>query len=418
MPMEKKAEIIIVGAGASGLAAAIQAAREGARVMVLEHMEAAGKKILSTGNGKCNFTNRKQGIAYYRGKNPAFVLPVLEQFGFEETLQFFEGLGIVPNGKRDGYYYPASGQASSVREVLLMESRRLKVEIFYGIGIRSIEKRKGKFLFHTKQGEFVSSACILATGGKAARKTGSDGSGIAYIRGFGHKEPVLAPALVQLEGKQEFLKELAGLRVEGRIRLLVEGEEAAADTGEIQLTSFGVSGIPAFQVSRYASFALLEGKEVKAQLDFLPGLEKGQAKDRMWRRFSVNGEGKTAREALVGLFADKLARVLLWQSGIAADRPAVQCSRKEVGRLAFAAKSLAVDIIGTKGFDAAQATAGGVDTEEIQARTMESRLVPGLFFAGEIVDIDGMCGGYNLQWAWSSGTVAGRGAARYLRDNG
>lgn len=415
MPMDKKADIMIVGAGAAGLTAAIQAAREGARVLVLEHTEVAGKKILSTGNGKCNFTNQKQGIAYYRGKDPAFVLPVLGQFGLESTLQFFEGLGIVPKCKRGGYYYPASGQASSVREVLLMECRRLQARIAYGIGIRSIEKRDGRFLFHTKQGEFESRACILATGGKAARKTGSDGSGIPYITGFGHKEPRLVPALVQMQGKQKFLKDVAGVRIDGRVRLFVEGEKAAEDEGEIQLTEFGVSGIPAFQVSRHASYGLLEGKQVLCQLDFLPGMEPGQAKERMWQRFFGRGEGKTAQEAMTGLFPEKVNRALLKESGIPWDREARACSRKEVGRLAFLAQHLNVDIIGTKGFDGAQVTAGGVDTDEICPQRMESKLVQGLFFAGEVVDIDGMCGGYNLQWAWSSGSVAGRWAGAFCK---
>ncbi len=417
MPMDKKADIMIVGAGAAGLTSAIQAAREGARVLVLEHMEAAGKKILSTGNGKCNFTNQKQGIAYYRGKDPAFVLPVLGQFGLEGTLQFLEGLGIAPKCKRDGCYYPASGQASSVREVLLMECRRLKAEIACGIGIRSIEKRDGKFLFHTKQGEFESKACILATGGKSAKKTGSDGSGIPYVIGFGHKEPELVPALVQMQGKQKFLKDVAGVRIDGRVRLFVDGEAAAEDEGEIQLTEFGVSGIPAFQVSRYASYGLLEGKKVLCQLDFLPGMEKRQAKERMCQRFFAHGGGKTAGEAMTGLFPEKVNRVLLQESKIPWGREARACSQKEIGRLAYLVQHFEVDIIGTKGFDGAQATAGGVDTGEIDPRSMESKLVQGLFFAGEVVDIDGMCGGYNLQWAWSSGTVAGRCASAFCKKS-
>ena len=145
-------DVVIIGAGASGLTAGIHAAREGADVLILEHMDKAGKKILATGNGKCNFTNEKQGIAYYRGKNPAFVLPALEQFGLAKTLHFFRELGIYAKTKRDGYYYPSSGQAASVLEVLLMECRRLNVSIAYGIGIRSIQKKDGMFLINTKQG--------------------------------------------------------------------------------------------------------------------------------------------------------------------------------------------------------------------------------------------------------------------------
>ena len=411
--MDQTVDVIIVGAGASGLTAGIQAARQGARVLILEHMDKAGKKILATGNGKCNFTNEKQGIAYYRGKNPAFVLPSLRQFGVPETLRFFRELGVHGKAKRDGYYYPASGQASSVLEVLLMECRRLGVTVECGVGIRSIQKKHGAFLFRAKQGLFQSKACILATGGKAAKKTGSDGSGFPYILGFGHHVAELVPALVQLQGKQPFLKEAAGTRAECNVILYIDGEKAAEDLGELQLTEFGVSGIPVFQVSRHASYGLLQGKQVSVRLDFLPGLPRQQAVQLLEERFFLYGEGKSAEEALIGLFPQKLNRVLLKESGIPLGKPAASCRKQELSRLAACAQQLLVDIVGTKGFDSAQVTAGGADTDEICPDTMESKLVPGLFFAGEVMDIDGMCGGYNLQWAWTSGSVAGMAAAAY-----
>lgn len=411
--MKQTVDVIVVGAGASGLTAGIQAARQGAKVLILEHMDRAGKKILATGNGKCNFTNEKQGIAYYRGKNPAFVLPAFGQFGFPETLQFFRELGIHGKAKRDGYYYPASGQASSVLEVLLMECRRLGVTAAYGVGIRSIQDKQGAFLFGTKQGLFQSKACILATGGKSAKKTGSDGSGIPYILGFGHHVTELVPALVQLQGKQPFLKEVAGIRAECNVMLYIDNEKVAEDLGELQLTEFGVSGIPVFQVSRYASYGLLKGKQVSVKLDFLPGYSRQQAMGLFKERFYLYGEGKSAEEALVGLFPQKLNRVLLQESSIPFQKPAVSCKEQELSRLAVRAQQLLVDIVGTKGFDSAQVTAGGADTDEICPDTMESKLVPGLFFAGEVMDIDGMCGGYNLQWAWTSGSVAGMAAAAY-----
>lgn len=411
--MKQIFDVIIVGAGASGLTAGIQAARQGAKVLILEHMEKAGKKLLATGNGKCNFTNQKQGIAYYRGKNPAFVLPAFQQFGLAETLQFFRELGVYAKVKRDGYYYPTSGQASSLLETLLMECRRLKVTILYEIGIRSMEQEQGIFLFHTKQGVFRSRACILATGGKAAKKTGSDGSGIPYIVGFGHKLTDIVPALVQLQGKPSFLKEVAGIRAEGAVELYIEKEKIAEDLGELQLTAFGVSGIPVFQVSRYAAYGLLLKKTVSVRLNFLPDLSRRQVKELLEERFFIYGEGKTAREALLGLLPDKLNGVLLKESKILPEKRAKSCHRKELHCLASQIQSLQIEIIGTKGFDGAQVTAGGVDTDEVYPETMESRLVQGLFFSGEVLDIDGMCGGYNLQWAWTSGSVAGKAAAAY-----
>ncbi len=409
--MSRKFDVIIVGAGASGLTAGIQAARQGAQVLILEHMDKAGKKILATGNGKCNFTNKKQGIAYYNGKNPAFVLPALRQFGLKETLCFFKELGIYPREKRGGYYYPASGQASSMVDVLLMECRRLKIRIAYQVGIREIRREQEEFSFHTKQGVFQSTCCILATGGKSAKKTGSDGSGIPYIVKFGHKMTDIVPALVQLQGKQSFLKEIAGIRAEGSIRIYIDHKMAAEDFGELQLTEFGVSGIPAFQVSRHAAYGILQGKNVYVLLNFLPELSQNETEELLKQRFTIQGESKTAAQAMIGMFPQKLNNVLLQEAQISLRKPAVSCSQAERKSLANLMQSFRVDIIGTKGFDDAQVSAGGVDTEEINPVTMESRLVPGLYFAGEVMDIDGMCGGYNLQWAWSSGFVAGNAAA-------
>ena len=409
--MNRQFDIIIVGAGASGLTAAIHAARKGARVLILEHMEKAGKKLLATGNGKCNFTNEKQGIAYYNGKNPAFVLPALRQFGLKETLRFFEELGVCPKNRRGGYYYPASGQAASVVETLLMECRRLNVNIAYNVGIRKIAKEKEGFSFPTKQGIWESRCCIIATGGKAAKKTGSDGSGFLYIEKFGHKLTDIVPALVQLQGKQSFLKEIAGIRADGSVSIYIKKKKIAEDSGELQLTDFGISGIPVFQVSRYASLALRQGQEVYAELDFLPFLDSDNADDLMNARFHVHGEGKTAAESLIGLFPKKLAHVFLKESQIPLDKPAPSCTAGELGRLARTAQALRIDVIGTKGFDHAQVCAGGVGTGEVNPTTLESRLVSGLYFAGEVLDVDGMCGGYNLQWAWSSGYAAGTAAA-------
>ena len=414
--MKRRFDVIVAGAGASGLMAGIQAARQGAEVLILEHMDQAGKKILATGNGKCNFTNEKQGIAYYRGKNPAFVLPALEQFGLEETLDFFRKLGIRPISRRDGYYYPASGQASSIREALLMECRKQKVSIAYEIGIRSIQKADGNFCFSTKQGNFYSRACVIATGGKAAKKTGSDGSGIVYIKGFGHKMTEIVPALVQLQGNQSFFKKTAGIRAECCLELYIDQKKTAEDLGELQLTEFGVSGIPAFQVSRYAAYGLLERKKVRVRMNFLPGFSEEQARELIQEQFHVYGEGKTAEEAMIGLFPWKLNLVFLEESRILPEKLAVSCRRKELERLSFLVQHLESEIVGTKGFDHAQVTAGGADTDEICPDTMESRLVPGLFFSGEAVDIDGMCGGYNLQWAWTSGAAAGKSAAKFSKD--
>lgn len=413
--MKNQYDIIVVGAGASGMAAAITAARMGITVCILEHMDQAGKKILATGNGKCNYTNSRQGVEFYHGDNPAFVLPVFRQFGFEETIAFFEELGIYPK-ERNGYYYPKSEQASSVQAVLEMELRRLHIPIIYSCGIRAIEKQEKKFLFDTKNGQYKSAVCILATGGKAAKKTGSDGSGFLYLENFCHHIIDVVPALVQLQGKQAFFGEIAGIRAEISIRLYIKNQLVSTENGELQLTDFGISGIPVFQVSRFASKALLQKEAVYALLDFAPELKDEQLTEVLRKRFfGTESAGKSAEQALIGFCQSKLIPVFLELAKISPKLPANQVTSEQLTGLNTIMKNFRVDIIGTKGFDHAQTTAGGVDTNEIDAESLASKLVPGLYFAGEIIDIDGKCGGYNLQWAWSSGYVAGRHAALTLK---
>lgn len=391
------------------MTAAISAARQGAEVIILEHMDRVGKKILSTGNGKCNYTNKKQGLRYYRGENPAFVLPVLEQFGFKETISFFRELGIVPK-ERDGYFYPASGQASSVLDVLRMEVRRLSVEIRTQTALISVRKRKNDFEIKTNQGTLFADRCIFACGGRAFPKSGSDGSAFPYIEKLGHTFTDMVPALVQMKAKQSYFKSIAGIRAEISIQLYINRHRICQDKGEIQLTKDGISGIPAFQVSRFAAKALQNRQTVQAILDFVPYLSKEELYLELKERFSRK-DGKTAEEALIGFFSKKLIPVFLKENRIAVHETAEKISLSKLKTLSEYLKHVTVDLTDTEGFEKAQTSAGGVNTAEINAETLESYLVPGLYFAGEVIDIDGMCGGYNLQWAWSSGYVAGMHAA-------
>ncbi len=411
-------DVAVLGGGAAGLMAAIAAAGSGAETVVIEHTDRVGKKILSTGNGKCNYTNALQGVSFYRGNDPAFVLPVLEQFGLAETLFFFQKLGIRPREK-NGFYYPASGQASSVLDVLRMEADFRGVRTVTSCQIGQIRRRGDRFLLSADKNTFLAKTVIFATGLLAAPKTGSDGSAILLMKKLGHHFVDVVPALVPLEGKQHFFKALAGVRTLASVVLYTEKsagcgkyEKAAFDTGELQLTAYGISGIPVFQVSRYASRALSEKKRVYALLDFAPDCTDAELGEQIRARFGACAGRKTAGEAMIGLFDKKLNVVLLKEAGISpsAEAGTIQAARQK--KLSETIRRLRVDVTATKGFEAAQVCAGGIDTAEIRAETMESRIVPGIFFAGEVVDIDGACGGYNLQWAWSSGTVAGRCAAR------
>lgn len=402
-------DVIVVGGGASGMMAAIAAARRGASVLILEHMDCCGKKILSTGNGKCNYTNTMQGIEYYRGDDPAFVLPALERFGAKEAIQFFREIGIEPKEK-NGYVYPRSMQATAVRDALLCELAKNKVEIRTNIGIRAVSPVDGSYEICTKNGDFHARNCILATGGKSAKFTGSDGSGFLYLGKLSHTVTDLVPALVGMNAKVPFLRKLAGIRAEARVDLLVENRQIASDQGEVQLTDYGISGIPVFQVSRFAAKALQDGKTVGASVNFLPSFSQEEGSSLIERRFQSLGE-RCAKDALIGLVHSKLAEVALECAQIPLGKVAGSCSKEELRRLSGFLLGLDYPIVGMRAFEQSQVTAGGVCTSQIHADTMESKLHPGLFFAGEMIDIDGMCGGYNLQWAWSSGFLAGSAAA-------
>lgn len=414
---ENNFDLIVVGGGASGLMAAISAARAGVNVAVLDHHAVSGKKLLATGNGKCNFTNQMQGSSCYRCDNPAFVLQVLNQFPVKETLCFFQNLGLISK-ERQGYYYPRSGQASAVRNVLLSEADRLNVKICNEIGIRNIQRQKNRFFLQTKSGDFTARTCILATGGKASPKTGSDGSGYIYAEKLGHTLHKPLPALVPLISDAVWLKETAGVRCDAAVTLLVNGNLAAADTGEVQLTDYGISGIPVFQVSRYASVALEEKCSVTAVLDFLPELSEEEIRSILVNCLSSSGVEKSWEELLSGLVNQKIDTMICRKLRLP-QKSVVSQPRKvwlhQLGQIVRELKGTSVSITKTKNFDQAQVTCGGIPVDEICPDDLQSRLVPGLFFAGEIIDVDGICGGYNLQWAWSSGYVAGIHAARIHR---
>ena len=355
--MEKK-RVIVTGGGASGLMAAIAAAENGAAVTILEQNEKPGKKICATGNGKCNFTNIQVPSDAYRSENPGFEQAVLNQFSVEDTVKFFTRLGIYPVNKNGGYLYPHSGQAASVAEVLCMEARNLGVKIKTNQKVQRVFKEQDIWKVQVEGWIYEGEAVILANGSKASAISGSDGSGYELAAALGHR--------------------------------LIEPLPA----GELQLTDYGVSGIPVFQVSRYGIRALKQGKNVTLILNFLPEFSREQLKAFLKIR-KENCPYKGKKDFLTGLFPDKLAKVLL-----------------SANDLEEAISSYPLKVTGYQSFEQAQVCSGGVDTTQVNARTLESTRNSGLYFAGELLDIDGKCGGYNLQWAWSSGYVAGVNASK------
>ena len=406
--MDRKKQIVIIGGGASGLTAAIFCARSGAAVTVVEHMDRVGKKILTTGNGRCNLTNLRMEPECYRCSQEGFPMKVIEGFGVQETLTFFERMGIEPRS-RGGYIYPNSDQASSVLDALRWELTHLGVNVLLSCNVKDIVENASRYEVHTDQGTFTADALILAAGSKAAPSTGSDGSGYELAGKLGHHLIKPLPALVQLRCQGTMYKQVAGIRTQAKVRLMADGKVRAEDTGELQLTDYGLSGIPVFQISRYAARALDGRQRVTVLVDFLPLWKEDEAYGLLKKRVSMLAD-KTAEEMLNGLLSKKLAMALIKLAGIQPDKRAGNLSGKQLGALCGQLKSYEALVMSVNPFANAQVCCGGVDTREVDPATMESRIRKNLYLTGEILDVDGICGGYNLQFAWSSGALAGRNA--------
>ena len=401
--------VAVIGGGASGMMAAVTAASEGARVILLEHKDRIGKKILSTGNGRCNFTNIHQEPICYHSEDPLFPWEVVEKFNAQAVISFFLQLGVYSKN-RNGYIYPNSDQASAVLDAFRMELDRLKVEIRTGVECREIRPGKKGFTILTDQEPVRADRVILCAGSKAAPTTGSDGSGYDLAKKLGHRILPVLPALTALKCEEKFFKSIAGVRANGSVSIWSDGECIAKDTGEIQLTDYGISGIPVFQVSRYASKLLYEKKETDAVLDFMPDFTKAQTNAFLRARAETRPD-KSAEMFLIGLFHKKLCDLWIRLSKISRQRKAGELTADEIACLTDLIKDFRVRIRETNSYDKAQVCCGGIDTREVDPGTLESVYVPGLYFAGEILDVDGMCGGYNLTFAWASGYVAGQAAS-------
>lgn len=406
----KQKQVVIVGGGASGIAAAITAAREGAKVVLIEQKDRLGKKILSTGNGKCNLTNEYMKEECFRSDNMEIVSSVLKQFGYQETITFFEKLGVLLKS-RQGYIYPITDQASTILDVLCMEIARLKVEVRLNTSVQSISYSKKGYLVKTNTDVLQGDAVILATGGKAAAVLGSDGSGYSLAKSFGHHISPVVPALVQLKGKGNFFKQVSGVRTNAKVSAYVEGTRVSEDTGELQMTNYGISGIPVFQISRYIAKALYAHKKAKVEVDFLPTMTDFEFFEFLNSRLTVHND-KTAEEFFTGIFNQKLIGLFLKISRIDPKVRANSIAKEQLELFIKVSKHFFVEIEGTNDFDQAQICAGGILTSEVNHQTLESNYAPDLYITGELLDVDGICGGYNLQWAWATGYIAGLNAAK------
>lgn len=405
----KQLKIAVIGGGAAGMMAAIFAAKNGADVTVLEATNRIGNKILLTGNGKCNFSNLFLDESCYYCKDNEYLQNVWKQFSANNILDFFNEAGMLVKNKA-GYLYPAGEQASIVLDILRLELKKNAVRIITEAKVIKIVKNMDAYCVDTEDGkQYLFDKVIITTGGRSYPKTGSDGNGYKLAKKLGHSIVPTVPALVQLCGSDDFYKIIAGVRSEGSVTVCVDNIKVRTERGEIQFTDYGISGIPVFQLSRIASYGLFEKKNVKVIADVLPDFNESQLKEHIKARTALHIEN-TLEDFMCGLSNKKLCQLAIKQAGKKTGDFIKDLSFEELSEVVFKLKKIVFHIVDTKGYATAQVTAGGVAIEEVD-ESLQSKLAKGLYFAGEIIDIDGICGGYNLQWAFASGYIAGCNAA-------
>lgn len=398
--------IVIVGGGASGLISAIHAKTSNNKVTVLERNSSCGKKILATGNGKCNYWNIDQNIKHYHSKNEELLEQIITKEIQDKVINFFNSLGIVPKIK-NGYYYPFSNQATTIKNALLNEVKKKDIEIRQDFLVESIEKEDNHFIIKSSNEIIKADKVIIATGSCASPKTGSDGIGYKLLKRLSHTVIEPKPALVQLKTTGNFLKEWAGIRTDVKVSLYENDKLIKEESGEIQLTDYGISGICVFNLSRYVSIGLEKNLNEEVMINFLPFIEKNPY-EYLTNLLKNNYSVKTQLENILN---NKLVAVILNKTNIDENKSFNNLREDEKVRLINNLISFKVKVIGTNSFDQAQVCSGGIPLTEIDLTTMESKLVKGLYIVGELLDVDGDCGGYNLGFAWMSGIKAGIGCS-------
>lgn len=406
-------KMCVVGAGASGLAAAATGAKMlGGRggVLIVERKDTLGKKLLATGSGRCNLTNIYAEPDDYFGDIPSFVRPALEAYGPSKVMDYFNSLGLLLSVEEEGRVYPYTGQSASVKCLLKRELIHERVGILKNIEIKKIYKENGLFvLSNGKNKEIRAQKVILAAGGCAQPAFGSNGSGFTLLQSMGHRIIPPFPALVQIktDGPTAILK---GLHFQAAASVMEDGKILERRQGNLLFTAYGLSGIPILELSRLVSISSNTKRRI-LRLDFLPTYSQQQVS-----KLLIEGKRNlghlTAEDFLTGFLSRPLGHILACAAGVAADKPLSEADDTNLRKLISIIKAFDLNIEGTNGFESAQVTGGGAACDEFKPETMESRLVKGLYCAGEILDIYGCCGGYNLQWAWASGILAGESAAK------
>lgn len=397
----------IIGAGASGMAAALAASENpGVQVVLLERQARVGRKLQATGNGRCNLSNLHALEGGYHGQEPTFARPALEAMPPEKTLEWFRDLGLYTVAEESGRVYPYSDQANSVVDILRLALDRKNVILRAGFEVQKVRKTAEGFSVENAEETVCCDKLIVACGGLAGTKLGGSMSGYKLLAKLGHKATRLRPALVQLKSSWQGAAALKGVRANAHVRILREDALFSESTGEVQFTEYGLSGPVIFEVSRDVC---QDGAQYTALLDLLPQCSEESLFRELNRRRDTN---LAVEELLTGILHNRLGRVLTKTAGVRVTGQVGQLSEQDLKEVCHTVKAFSVQLTEPLGMDSAQVTAGGVLTKDFDPQTMESRLVPGLYACGEVLDIDGDCGGYNLQWAWSSGICAGTHAGK------
>ena len=400
-------DVIIIGGGASGMLAALTAAESGHSVLLLERQSRVGRKLLATGNGRCNLTNYHAAPDRYHGEDGTFCAHALQEFDVGATLQYFASLGLLTVSEDSGRVYPMSNMAGSVLDVLRYALERPGIEVRTGQVVTAVKPAAEGFAVKTETDVFAARRVILAAGGGAGSKVGGVMDGYRLAKALGHHRTALYPALVQIRTDPAYPRALKGVKAEALLTLRRGETVLAARKGELLFTEYGVSGPAVFDLSRAASCG---GEGLTLALDLWP--ERSEAEVLTWLlRRRETSPALPGEQVFVGALHNRLGQMAVKYAAVARRETCGAYTDGELAALARACKAFMLPVTGVCGFDQAQVTAGGLRTDEFCPETMESRLVPGLYGCGEVLDVDGDCGGFNLQWAWASGRLAGENAA-------
>lgn len=411
----KNFDCVVIGGGAAGLVAALTAANNGLKVLLLERNKRLGNKIYLTGNGRCNYTNSDLSLDKYFSDDEKLVDKVLKSFSHEDTISFFEDIGVVPLCLHDTYYYPYSMQASSIVKALEDALRISGVTVLCNTFVKSVTKNNDKnYLLETETDSFQSKTVIICCGGNAVPKSGSDGNGYRLAYKLGHRRVDIVPSLVPLFTEED-TSILHGVRLKAKATLFYGKREIDFSSGEVQFTKDGISGIPIFQLSQRAIRGLNTNEDVFVGIDLIESMSYEKLEEFIRERIAFVKDAKDvfSLSLLLNGFLSEKAISFLSMQNLAFNQNVKDLTNDDIENVVYLLKNLMFKISGFKDFKDAQVTSGGIYLDEIN-EDLSSKYAKGVYFAGEILNVDGLCGGYNLQWAWSSGYYAGVNAAKEI----